>query len=104
MVAERNINGSTRLQTKFNCSDGHPDRAKQLLKYKTFVSRGKGKVIMKYVTCPVCGRRLCKGEAGTAVEIDCPKCGKTMFVRIGKTGTLVSENPITKQTQCTVAV
>ena len=59
---------------------------------------------MKYVTCPVCGRRLCKGEAGTAVEIDCPKCGKTMFVRIGKTGTLVSENPIAKQAQCTVAV
>ncbi len=59
---------------------------------------------MKYVTCPVCGRRLCKGEAGTAVEIDCPKCGKTMFVRIGKTGTLVSETPITKQAQCTVAV
>jgi len=64
----------------------------------------KEKAIMKYVTCPVCGRRLCKGEAGTAVEIDCPKCGKTMFVRIGKTGMLVSENPITKQTQCNVAV
>ena len=44
MVAERNINGSTRLQTKFNCSDGHPDRARQLLKYKTFVSRGKGEL------------------------------------------------------------
>lgn len=44
MVAERNINGSTRLQTKFNCSDGHPDRTKQLLKYKTFVSRGKGEL------------------------------------------------------------
>ena len=64
----------------------------------------KEKVIMKYVTCPVCGRRLCKGEAGTAVEIDCPKCGKTMFVRIGKTGTLVSENPITKQAQGNIAV
>ena len=43
MVAERNINGSTRLQTKSNCSDGCPDRARQLLKYKTFVDRGKGK-------------------------------------------------------------
>ena len=34
---------NTRLQTKFNCSDGRPDRARQLLKYKTFVDWGKGK-------------------------------------------------------------
>lgn len=34
---------NTRLQTKFNCSDGCPDRARQLLKYKTFVDWGKGK-------------------------------------------------------------
>lgn len=39
----KNADDNTRLQTKFNCSDGHPDRAKQLLKYKTFVDRGKGK-------------------------------------------------------------
>lgn len=30
---------------------------------------------MNYVTCPKCGRRLCKAESGTKVEIECPKCG-----------------------------
>lgn len=30
---------------------------------------------MNYVTCPKCGRRLCKAESGTKIEIECPKCG-----------------------------
>ena len=37
---------------------------------------------MKYVMCPECGRRLCKGENGTKVEIECPKCGKIVIVTI----------------------
>ena len=37
---------------------------------------------MKYVMCPECGRRLCKGEIGTRVEIECSKCGKNTFVII----------------------
>lgn len=37
---------------------------------------------MKYAMCPECGRRLCKGEPGTKVELECPKCGKTAFVII----------------------
>ena len=31
---------------------------------------------MKYAMCPKCGRRLCKGENGTKVEMECPKCGE----------------------------
>ena len=33
---------------------------------------------MKYIMCSNCGRRLCKVEAGTQVdlEIECPKCGE----------------------------
>ena len=29
-----------------------------------------------YVSCPVCGRRLCKADNGSEIEIICPHCGK----------------------------
>ena len=31
---------------------------------------GKGGAEMKYAMCPKCGRRLCKGENGTKVEME----------------------------------
>ena len=34
---------------------------------------------MKYVMCLNCGRRLCKGEAGSKIEIECPKCREVVF-------------------------
>lgn len=37
---------------------------------------------MKYAMCPNCGRRLCKGEPGTKVEIECSKCGTVAVVEI----------------------
>ena len=37
---------------------------------------------MKYAMCPKCGRRLCKGENGTKVEMECPKCGEFASVII----------------------
>lgn len=37
---------------------------------------------MKYVMCKECGERLFKGEPGTKVEIECPKCGKHVSVII----------------------
>lgn len=39
---------------------------------------------MKYVMCANCGRRLCKAETGTKVEleIECPKCNKTTLVTL----------------------
>lgn len=37
---------------------------------------------MRYAMCPNCGRRLCKGDAGTKVEIECPKCGELAIVVI----------------------
>lgn len=36
---------------------------------------------MKYAMCPKCGRRLCKGENGTKVEMECPKCGEFASVK-----------------------
>ena len=40
---------------------------------------------MKYAMCPKCGRRLCKGENGTKVEMECPKCGEFASVIITNT-------------------
>ena len=33
-----------------------------------------------YVTCPCCGRRLCKAVPGSEVEQDCPKCQNTILI------------------------
>ena len=37
---------------------------------------------MKFAVCTNCGRRLLKGEPGTKVEMDCPKCGKFVSIVI----------------------
>ncbi len=37
---------------------------------------------MRYAMCPRCGRKLCKGESGTNIEIECPKCGELVSVII----------------------
>lgn len=50
---------------------------------------------MKYAMCPNCGRRLCRGEPGTKVELDCPKCGKTAYVIIDDDNLHISHKPIT---------
>ena len=52
---------------------------------------------MKYVMCPHCGRRLCKGEPGTKVEVDCPKCGKTVSVLINGDNLYIIEKPLPMQ-------
>ena len=49
---------------------------------------------MKYVMCPYCGRRLCRGLAGTKVEIKCSKCGKTLFVLINDDELHIIQNPL----------
>ncbi len=49
---------------------------------------------MKFVMCPKCGKRLCKGEAGTRVEIECPKCGEFASVIIDDDSMHISKKPI----------
>lgn len=44
--------------------------------------------------CPQCGKRLLKGETGTKVEIECPKCGKTTSVVILDNELHISMKPI----------
>ena len=49
---------------------------------------------MRFVMCPKCGKRLCKGEAGTKVEIECPKCGDFASVIISDDSMHISKKPI----------
>ena len=52
---------------------------------------------MKYAMCPNCGRRLCKGEPGPTVELECPKCGKPVSVIIDMDDLLISSKPLPSQ-------
>ena len=49
---------------------------------------------MKFVMCPKCGKRLCKGEPGTKVEIECPKCGEFASVIIDADSMHISQKPL----------
>lgn len=35
-----------------------------------------------YAACPICGRKLCKAENGSAVEILCPRCSNLVRIEI----------------------
>ena len=52
---------------------------------------------MKHAMCPACGRRLVKGEAGSKVEVVCPKCGKTAVVVIGDDHLHITDKPLTEK-------
>ena len=49
---------------------------------------------MKYAICTNCGRRLFKGEPGTRIEMDCPKCGKFVSVVIDAEDLHISSKPL----------
>ena len=52
---------------------------------------------MKYAMCPNCGKRLCKGEPGSKVELVCPKCGKYAYIIIESSYLYISDNPLQTQ-------
>lgn len=49
---------------------------------------------MKYAICTNCGRRLFKGESGTRIEMDCPKCGEFVSVVIDAEDLHISSKPL----------
>ena len=52
---------------------------------------------MKFAVCTNCGRRLLKGEPGTKVEMDCPKCGKFVSIVIDNEDLRISSKAKTVQ-------
>ncbi len=51
----------------------------------------------RYVMCQRCGRRLFKGESGTKVEMDCPKCGGFVSVVIDENNIHIGDKPLSVQ-------
>lgn len=50
---------------------------------------------MKYIMCTTCGRRLCKAETGTQVDLEliCPKCGETTLATLRGEELLIRPKP-----------
>lgn len=48
---------------------------------------------MMYAMCPQCGRKLCKGDAGSKLEIECPKCKHMIYILIENNGVKLSKKP-----------
>lgn len=47
---------------------------------------------MKYfAVCPVCGKRLCKAEEGSIVEMQCPACKEQVEVVVTKNSVQTSK-------------
>lgn len=71
-----------------------PTATEQCSKYKGVCLWEKEVLIMKYAMCPNCGKRLCKGEPGIKVELECPKCGKLASVIIDADDLRISDKPL----------
>lgn len=46
-----------------------------------------------YAMCPQCGRRLCKGEAGSKLEIECSKCKALVRVLFEERCVIIMKSP-----------
>lgn len=52
----------------------------------------------KYVVCGDCGRKLCKAEPGSVVELVCPKCKKPVVAMVKEDGIVMLDQSIKKAT------
>lgn len=41
--------------------------------------------MIKWITCPVCGKRLCKADAEGIVHLWCKRCKKEVIIDLKKT-------------------
>lgn len=46
-----------------------------------------------YAMCPQCGRRLCKGAAGSKLEIECSKCKALVRVLFEERSVIIIKAP-----------
>ena len=52
----------------------------------------------KYVVCGDCGRKLCKAEPCSVVELVCPKCKKPVVAMVKEDGIVMLDQSIKKAT------
>ena len=44
-----------------------------------------------YVTCPACGKRLCRAVPGSELDQDCPKCQGVVLIRVYPDGKVITQ-------------
>ena len=44
-----------------------------------------------YVTCPACGKRLCRAVPGSELDQDCPKCQGVVLIRVDPDGKVITQ-------------
>ena len=49
-----------------------------------------------YGSCPICGKKLCRANSGSNVEVVCPTCKKTVSVEVlnGRVISVITEEPV----------
>lgn len=53
---------------------------------------------MKYFAiCPVCGKKLCKAEEGSTVDIQCPDCKEQVEIVVTKEAVSMKRNNTCEQ-------
>jgi len=47
-------------------------------------------------TCPICGKKLCRANTGSSVEVVCPTCKKTVSVEVmnGRVISVITDEPV----------
>jgi len=47
--------------------------------------------IKMYITCPNCGRRLCRAKRCSDVELQCPQCKETVQSTVDEKGIITTQ-------------
>ena len=59
---------------------------------------------LMYAACPQCGRRLCKGEAGSRLEMECSKCKALLRVVFEERGVSIIKSPFKDDSEYKVKI
>lgn len=58
---------------------------------------------MKYFAiCPVCGKKLCKAEQGSSVDMQCPECHEQVEIKVTQETVSTTRNLQTEQKKAVV--
>ena len=75
----------------------HPRTVREVTQIQHFIQKGD-REMKKYVVCGDCGRKLCKAEPGSIVELVCPKCKKPVVAMVKEDGIVMLDQNIKKAT------
>jgi len=50
-----------------------------------------------FAICPFCGKKLCKAEEGSSVDMQCPECHEQVEIKVSKATVSTTRNVSTEQ-------